>query len=58
MRSKNKKKAGLVVDSGTHAELMSRQGGFYKKLVNSSIMEAKPHVDDTTALTPDSAKLK
>jgi ABC-type multidrug transport system fused ATPase/permease subunit len=50
-------KAGLVVDSGTHAELMSRQGGFYKKLVNSSIMEAKPHVEESTVLTMDSAKL-
>jgi ABC-type multidrug transport system fused ATPase/permease subunit len=49
-------KAGQIVDSGTHEELMSRKGGFYKKLVNSSILESKPHVDETTVLTPGTGK--
>ncbi len=50
-------KAGQIVDSGTHEQLMSRQGGFYKKLVNSSILESKPHVDETTVLTPETGKV-
>lgn len=51
-------KNGQIVDTGTHVELMTRAGGFYKKLVQSSILESKPHVTEATVITPVSAEIK